>query len=82
MTDNIYNQLHLELNEQLDLINKKKMMMEYLRSTSNQHDFTKEESNIITGALITVCTSKNHKEYEYYSENILNYIKELLKGKI
>ncbi|GLB61790.1 MULTISPECIES: hypothetical protein [Bacillaceae] len=82
MTDNIYNQLHLELNEQLDLINKKKMMMGYIRSTSNQHDLTKEESNKIIGALISVCTSKNHKEYEYYSENILDYIKELLTRKI
>lgn len=49
MTDNIYNQLHLELNEQLDLINKKKMMMGYIRSTSNQHDLTKKKAIKLLG---------------------------------
>ncbi|MEK5104946.1 hypothetical protein MKX83_23675 [Cytobacillus sp. FSL M8-0252] len=83
MQDNIYEQLNFELNEQQDLINKKKMMMGYLRLTSKQHDFSAEESNKILGALISIGTSKNQGEYEYYTENILAYIKELLsKNKV
>ncbi|MCM3412841.1 hypothetical protein [Metabacillus litoralis] len=79
MKDNIYDQLNFELNEQLDLINKKKMIMGYIRSTNTtQHGFTEEESNNIIGALISICTSKNHKEYEYYATNVMNYIKELI----
>ncbi|MFE7063858.1 hypothetical protein ACFVAD_17105 [Sutcliffiella sp. NPDC057660] len=82
MKDNIYDQLNLELNGQLDLINKKKMIMGYIRSTYNQIVFTEEESNNIIGALISICTSENHKDYEYYATNVMNYIKELiLQGK-
>lgn len=82
MKDNIYDQLNLELNGQLDLINKKKMIMGYIRSTNNQNVFTEEESNNIIGALISICTSENHKDYEYYATNVMNYIKELiLQGK-
>lgn len=78
MKDNIYDQLNFELNEQLDLINKKQMMMGYIRSTNNQNVFTEEERNNIIGALISICTSNNHKDYEYYASNIMNYIKELI----
>lgn len=82
MKDNIYDQLNLELNGQLDLINKKKMIMGYIRSTNNQNVFTEEESNNIIGALISICTSENHKDYEYYATNVMNYIKALiLQGK-
>lgn len=57
------------------------MMMGYLRSTSDQHNLSDEESDNIIGALISVCTAKNQKEYEYYSKNILAYIKDLILTK-
>lgn len=78
MKENIFEQLNYELNEQLDLINKKKMMVGYLWSTKNQRGFSEEENQNILGAMISIGTAKNLNEYEYYSNNVLAYVQELL----
>lgn len=78
MKENIFEQLNFELNEQLDLINKKKMTVGYLWSTKNQQDFSEEENQNILGAMISIGTAENLNEYEYYSNNILAYVQELL----
>lgn len=78
MKENIFEQLNFELNEQLDLNNKKKMMVGYLWSTKNQQDFSEEENQNILEAMISIGTAKNQNEYDYYSNNVLAYVKELL----
>lgn len=78
MKENIYEQLNLELNEQLDLTNKKKMMVGYLWSTKNQQYFSEVENQKILGAMIAIGTAKNLNEYEYYSNNALAYVQKLL----
>ena len=78
MKENILEQLNYELNEQLNLINKKKMMVGYLWSTKNQQGFSEVENQNILGAMISISTAKNLNEYEYYSNNVLAYVQELL----
>ncbi|MEN2465636.1 hypothetical protein [Ornithinibacillus sp. JPR2-1] len=78
MKENVYEQLNFELNEQLDLINKKKMTMYYLWATKQQHNLSDEENDKIIGAMTCVGTAKNQYEYEYYADSALSYVKKII----